>query len=160
MSLFPYLFEQTHSQDTISHVSLSDILFYQVTQKKAFTSCRMLLNWVPNQRNCWRQPYKICKEGKHTSFLQRIRKIYNVSIYLCVISWNSTLIGNLQLKCNKNLWYINFYCLICTFPMFCLSVSSNSNVHDSVKKGSVFQKVSSSSDGTGDLQLSSIFGSG
>ncbi|XP_056267253.1 dual specificity protein kinase Ttk-like, partial [Pseudoliparis swirei] len=37
---------------------------------------------------------------------------------------------------------------------------SNSNVHGSVKKGSVFQKVCRTSDGTGDLQLSSIFGSG
>ncbi|XP_068425973.1 dual specificity protein kinase Ttk [Clinocottus analis] len=37
---------------------------------------------------------------------------------------------------------------------------SNSNVHDSVKKCSVFQKVCRTSDGTGDLQLSSIFGSG
>ncbi|XP_054477754.1 dual specificity protein kinase Ttk [Anoplopoma fimbria] len=37
---------------------------------------------------------------------------------------------------------------------------SNSNVHGSVKKGSVFQKVCRTSDGTGDLQLSSIFASG
>ncbi|XP_067458404.1 dual specificity protein kinase Ttk [Thunnus thynnus] len=37
---------------------------------------------------------------------------------------------------------------------------SNSIVHDSVKKGSEFQKVSRISDGTGDLQLFSIFGSG
>ncbi|XP_070768366.1 dual specificity protein kinase Ttk [Enoplosus armatus] len=37
---------------------------------------------------------------------------------------------------------------------------SNSNVHDSVKKGSAFQKVSRISDGTGELQLSSSFGSG
>ncbi|KAK2910591.1 dual specificity protein kinase Ttk [Channa argus] len=36
----------------------------------------------------------------------------------------------------------------------------NSNVHDSVKKGLEFQKQSRISDGTGDLQLSSIFGSG
>ncbi|KAM6935094.1 dual specificity protein kinase Ttk [Lycodopsis pacificus] len=37
---------------------------------------------------------------------------------------------------------------------------SNNNVHGSVKKGSVFQKVCRTSDGTGDLQLSSNFGSG
>ncbi|XP_035527570.1 dual specificity protein kinase Ttk [Morone saxatilis] len=37
---------------------------------------------------------------------------------------------------------------------------SNTNVHDSVKKGSAFQKVNRISDGTGDLQLSSIFASG
>ncbi|XP_027142549.1 dual specificity protein kinase Ttk [Larimichthys crocea] len=37
---------------------------------------------------------------------------------------------------------------------------SSSNVQDSVKKGSAFQKVSRISDGTGDLQLSSIFGLG
>ncbi|XP_059195348.1 dual specificity protein kinase Ttk isoform X2 [Centropristis striata] len=37
---------------------------------------------------------------------------------------------------------------------------SNSNVHSSVKKASAFQKVCRTSDGTGDLQLSSIFGSG
>ncbi|XP_031730358.1 dual specificity protein kinase Ttk [Anarrhichthys ocellatus] len=37
---------------------------------------------------------------------------------------------------------------------------SNSNVHGSVKKGSVFQKVCRTSDGTGELQLSSNFGSG
>ncbi|KAG7240613.1 hypothetical protein INR49_026668, partial [Caranx melampygus] len=36
----------------------------------------------------------------------------------------------------------------------------NTNVQDSVKKGSEFQKVSRTSDGTGDLQLSSIFASG
>ncbi|KAM8869888.1 dual specificity protein kinase Ttk isoform 2-T4 [Spinachia spinachia] len=36
---------------------------------------------------------------------------------------------------------------------------SNSNTHNSVKKGSVFQKVCRTSDGTGDLHLSSIFGS-
>ncbi|XP_029360640.1 dual specificity protein kinase Ttk [Echeneis naucrates] len=36
----------------------------------------------------------------------------------------------------------------------------NANVHDSVKKGSEFHKVSRVSDGTGDLQLSSIFSSG
>ncbi|KAM8735130.1 dual specificity protein kinase Ttk [Acanthopagrus schlegelii] len=36
---------------------------------------------------------------------------------------------------------------------------SNSNVHESVRKGSAFQKVNRMSDGTGDLQLSSIFGS-
>ncbi|KAM7382495.1 hypothetical protein PAMP_002222 [Pampus punctatissimus] len=37
---------------------------------------------------------------------------------------------------------------------------SNNILHDSVKKGSEFQKVSRISDGTGDLQLPSIFGSG
>ncbi|XP_034384681.1 dual specificity protein kinase Ttk isoform X2 [Cyclopterus lumpus] len=37
---------------------------------------------------------------------------------------------------------------------------SNGNVHGSVKKGSVFQKVCRTSDGISDLQLSSIFGSG
>ncbi|KAK9513350.1 hypothetical protein VZT92_026890 [Zoarces viviparus] len=37
---------------------------------------------------------------------------------------------------------------------------SNNNVHGSVKRGSVFQKVCRTSDGTGDLQLSSNFGSG
>ncbi|KAM9353398.1 dual specificity protein kinase Ttk [Symphorus nematophorus] len=36
----------------------------------------------------------------------------------------------------------------------------NSNVHDSVKKGSTVQKATRTSDGTGDLQLSSIFGLG
>ncbi|KAM4581591.1 dual specificity protein kinase Ttk [Odontesthes bonariensis] len=36
----------------------------------------------------------------------------------------------------------------------------NNNVQNSVKKGSEFQKVSRISDGTGDLQLSSIVGSG
>ncbi|XP_058502962.1 dual specificity protein kinase Ttk isoform X2 [Solea solea] len=36
----------------------------------------------------------------------------------------------------------------------------SSNNHDSVKKGSELQKVSRMSDGTGDLQLSSIFGTG
>ncbi|XP_008275827.1 dual specificity protein kinase Ttk [Stegastes partitus] len=41
-----------------------------------------------------------------------------------------------------------------------LPLLPNSNVHDSVKKGSEFQKVSRISDGTGDLQLSSIFSSG
>ncbi|XP_068616410.1 dual specificity protein kinase Ttk [Brachionichthys hirsutus] len=38
--------------------------------------------------------------------------------------------------------------------------SSKSNVHDSVRKGSAFQKVSRVSDGTGEFQLSSSFGSG
>ncbi|XP_045901054.1 dual specificity protein kinase Ttk [Micropterus dolomieu] len=41
-----------------------------------------------------------------------------------------------------------------------LPLLSNNDVHDSVKKGSVFQKVSRISDGTGELQLSSIFGPG
>ncbi|XP_010776001.1 dual specificity protein kinase Ttk-like [Notothenia coriiceps] len=41
-----------------------------------------------------------------------------------------------------------------------LPLSSSSNVHSAVQKGSVFQKVYRTSDGTGDLQLSSIFGSG
>ncbi|KAJ4920546.1 hypothetical protein JOQ06_023077 [Pogonophryne albipinna] len=41
-----------------------------------------------------------------------------------------------------------------------LPLSSSSNVHSAVQKGSVFQKVCRTSDGTGDLQLSSIFGSG
>lgn len=45
-------------------------------------------------------------------------------------------------------------------PCLCHPVTSSSNVHDSTKKGSVFQKVSRTSDGTGDLQLSSIFNSG
>ncbi|KAM9851684.1 dual specificity protein kinase Ttk [Aulostomus maculatus] len=39
-------------------------------------------------------------------------------------------------------------------------LSSDSIVPDSIKKGSEFQKVSRMSDGTGDLQLSSIFSSG
>nr|XP_040022139.1 dual specificity protein kinase Ttk [Gasterosteus aculeatus aculeatus] len=38
--------------------------------------------------------------------------------------------------------------------------SSNSDPHSSVKKRSVFQKVCRTSDGSSDLQLSSIFGSG
>lgn len=42
----------------------------------------------------------------------------------------------------------------------CRPVTSNSNVHDSIKKGSVFQKVSRTSDGTGDLHLSCIFNLG
>uniref|UniRef100_UPI0037E942DE dual specificity protein kinase Ttk n=1 Tax=Semicossyphus pulcher TaxID=241346 RepID=UPI0037E942DE len=41
-----------------------------------------------------------------------------------------------------------------------VSLLSNSNVHSSVRKGSELQKVSRISDGTGELQLSSIFGSG
>lgn len=45
-------------------------------------------------------------------------------------------------------------------PCLCHPASSNSNAHDSIKKGSVFQKVSRTSDGTGDLQLCSIFNSG
>ncbi|CAJ1061976.1 dual specificity protein kinase Ttk [Xyrichtys novacula] len=41
-----------------------------------------------------------------------------------------------------------------------ISVFPNSTVHNSVQKGSEQKKVSRISDGTGDLQLSSIFGSG
>ncbi|CAF96262.1 unnamed protein product, partial [Tetraodon nigroviridis] len=41
-----------------------------------------------------------------------------------------------------------------------IQFTSNSNVHDSIKKGSVFQKVSRTSDGTGDLHLSCIFNLG
>ncbi|CAK6954237.1 dual specificity protein kinase Ttk [Scomber scombrus] len=41
-----------------------------------------------------------------------------------------------------------------------LPLLSNNVVHDSVKKGSEFKKVSRISDGTGDLQLFTIFGSG
>ncbi|TNN02960.1 hypothetical protein fugu_010447 [Takifugu bimaculatus] len=49
---------------------------------------------------------------------------------------------------------------ICSEDKENIQMTSNSNVHDSVKKGSVFQKVSRTSDGTGDLQLYSIFNSG
>ncbi|KAM9310497.1 dual specificity protein kinase Ttk isoform 2-T2 [Pholidichthys leucotaenia] len=41
-----------------------------------------------------------------------------------------------------------------------IPVFPNTDMNDAVKKGSDFQKVSRKSDGTGDLQLSSIFGSG
>ncbi|XP_029308452.1 dual specificity protein kinase Ttk [Cottoperca gobio] len=50
--------------------------------------------------------------------------------------------------------------LFCSEDKENLPISSNSNVHGSVKKGSAFQTVCRTSDGTGDLQLSSIFGSG
>ncbi|XP_040899330.1 dual specificity protein kinase Ttk isoform X1 [Toxotes jaculatrix] len=50
--------------------------------------------------------------------------------------------------------------LFCSEDKENVPLVSNSNVHDSVKKGSEFQKVSRMSDGTGDLQLSSIFGTG
>ncbi|XP_022609169.1 dual specificity protein kinase TTK isoform X1 [Seriola dumerili] len=58
----------------------------------------------------------------------------------------SMLTGQTQLPCSEDKENV---------PLF-----PNTNVHDSVKKGSEFQKVSRISDGTGDLQLSSIFGSG
>ncbi|KAL3060667.1 hypothetical protein OYC64_015093 [Pagothenia borchgrevinki] len=50
--------------------------------------------------------------------------------------------------------------LYCSEDKENLPLSSSSNVHSAVQKGSVFQKVCRTSDGTGDLQLSSIFGSG
>lgn len=56
--------------------------------------------------------------------------------------------------------FIVLFSHFAVFLFFFLPVLSNSNVQDSVKKGSAFQKVSRISDGTGELQLSSIFGSG
>ncbi|XP_034553981.1 dual specificity protein kinase Ttk isoform X2 [Notolabrus celidotus] len=50
--------------------------------------------------------------------------------------------------------------LFCSEDKENISCFSNSIVHSSVKKGSEFQKVSRISDGTGELQLSSIFGPG
>lgn len=57
---------------------------------------------------------------------------------------------------------LTFSCLIFTFcvHVFSVLVSVKGNVQESAKKGSSLQKVSRISDGTGDLQLSSIFGSG
>ncbi|XP_037641843.1 dual specificity protein kinase Ttk [Sebastes umbrosus] len=50
--------------------------------------------------------------------------------------------------------------LFCSEDKENVPLLSNSYVHSSVKKGSASQKVCRTSDGTGDLQLSSIFGSG
>ncbi|KAM6994273.1 dual specificity protein kinase Ttk [Tautogolabrus adspersus] len=50
--------------------------------------------------------------------------------------------------------------LVCLEDKENLSYFSNSHVHSSVRKGSESQKVSRISDGTGELQLSSVFGSG
>ncbi|KAF1387456.1 hypothetical protein PFLUV_G00078900 [Perca fluviatilis] len=50
--------------------------------------------------------------------------------------------------------------LFCSYDKENVPLLSNSNVNGSVKKGSEFQKVCRISDGTGELQLSSIFGSG
>ncbi|XP_078109803.1 dual specificity protein kinase Ttk [Sander vitreus] len=50
--------------------------------------------------------------------------------------------------------------LFCSYDKENVPFLSNSNVNGSVKKCSEFQKVCRISDGTGELQLSSIFGSG
>lgn len=64
---------------------------------------------------------------------------------------------------------IYFFCIlliiikvIIHFAMlfFPILVSSNSNAYESVKIGSAFQRERKPSDGTDDLQLSSVFGSG
>lgn len=58
----------------------------------------------------------------------------------------------------RSIWYINFR--LSDFHICVHVFSVKGNVQESVKKGSSLQKVSRISDGTGDLQLSSIFGSG
>lgn len=65
----------------ISGVTVSALLSYQATQREAFTYCRVLLNMEPNQRNCWRLRCRECKLGLHHSSVQRIRKMYQVSIF-------------------------------------------------------------------------------
>ncbi|XP_033495819.2 dual specificity protein kinase Ttk [Epinephelus lanceolatus] len=50
--------------------------------------------------------------------------------------------------------------LFCSQDKENVPLLSNSNMQSSIKKGSEFQKVCRTSDGTGDLQLSSIFPSG
>lgn len=63
----------------------------------------------------------------------------------------------IELKFNNALFPIMLFSS--KYFVFFLPVP-NSNAQDCVKKGSEFQKVSRTSDGTGDLQLSSIFSSG
>ncbi|KAK5862721.1 hypothetical protein PBY51_018090 [Eleginops maclovinus] len=50
--------------------------------------------------------------------------------------------------------------LYCSEDKENLTLSSSNNVHSSVQKGSAFQKVCRTSEDSGDLQLSSIFGTG
>ncbi|XP_071758524.1 dual specificity protein kinase Ttk [Centroberyx gerrardi] len=50
--------------------------------------------------------------------------------------------------------------LVCSEDKENVPVLPNNNLHDSAKHGSEFQKVCKNSDGTGDLQLPTIFGSG
>lgn len=64
-----------------------------------------------------------------------------------------------SLSCQCNIIKCYHHLTITFCCVFLLPVVSNSNVHESVRKGSAFQKVNRISDGTGDLQLSSIFGS-
>lgn len=91
----------------LGYFSVCYISSYQATQREAFTSCRMLLKWVPNQRNCWRQPYKKCKQGRRPCYVRRIRKMYHVSIYSCLHESTEDL-HSLLLQCKISIWYINF----------------------------------------------------
>lgn len=52
----------------------------QATQRELFTSCKTLLNWVQNQRKSLKRLCRVCKGENHTSSVQRIRKIYKVSV--------------------------------------------------------------------------------
>lgn len=61
--------------------SLSDSSSHQVTQREAFTYCRMRLNRVPNLKKCLWHPCKACRQEKHRSFVQRKRKTYHVSLF-------------------------------------------------------------------------------
>lgn len=162
----------------------------QAIQRKPFTSCKKHLNWGLNQKKCWRQPYRACKQEKWTFPVWRIRKMYHVSLYVCFVLNKIKLavsvgiiIENLELLYNTTeyiylfiLFYILFidfhyypYCLhfdwkLSLLTLLCFSflvpVSSNSNAYESAKKGSAFQKEGKTSDGSSDLQLSSIFVSG
>lgn len=57
----------------------------QAIQRKPFTSCKKHLNWGLNQKKCWRQPYRVCKQEKWTFPVWRIRKMYHVSLYVCFV---------------------------------------------------------------------------
>lgn len=52
----------------------------QATQREPFTSCKTLLNWMQNQRKSLKWLCRVCKVENHTSPVQRIRKIYKVSV--------------------------------------------------------------------------------
>ncbi|KAI3361417.1 hypothetical protein L3Q82_013588 [Scortum barcoo] len=68
--------------------------------------------------------------------------------------------GKTQVLCSEDKENMRREYLSMFYSVVTVYLLSTSNVQDSVKKGSAFQKVSRTSDGTGELQLSSIFASG
>lgn len=70
-----------HCLFLMSGISLAAGVSLQAIQRKPFTYCKKQLNWGPNRKKCWRQPYRACKQEEWTCPVWRIRKMYHVSLY-------------------------------------------------------------------------------